>query len=306
MIDHKTINMPCTGDTKSTIIGDPEDYVRHIMFVSVRMDASADDPTGMDEGMGTFHSLSHRHSTFNKECARLLQPPDVERDDNPFDEDGELIYGETDAVPLSYFEHGNCVWSVIGEGPRCQFDSVHFAGVWEPSSMHVEYADEAKLTGKERFKYMCDIARSACKTWTDWCNGFVYVIDAVLYVLRDDESDDESDYGDRTNLLEDACRYGVYEDDIPDIMQEICIEADVAIADSKAKKDVLGLTVGLLLEVLKSGLKNDRIGLDTMVSVTNRSGSSGPLLSVGEHKDGITLVGYCVDEQLELGKGGTK
>jgi hypothetical protein len=70
------------------------------------------------------------------------------------------------AFLLSYYEHGGCVWSLRGEGPQCQWDSVDVAGVlvWErkPGDLQPTYA-------KRR-----ESAKTTLETYTSWCNGEVY------------------------------------------------------------------------------------------------------------------------------------
>ncbi len=75
--------------------------------------------------MGTILSLNRRHANFDPGRRRGGDRH------NP------------DAVPLSYFEHGLCLWSVAGELPaacRCPLDSVGFAGVWLPDAETLESA----------------------------------------------------------------------------------------------------------------------------------------------------------------------
>jgi len=71
------------------------------------------------------------------------------------------------AFLLSYFEHGNCVWSLQDEGPQCEWDSVKCAGIllWEHP-----VGDMGAKTYEDRAKD----ARSFLETYTAWCNGEVY------------------------------------------------------------------------------------------------------------------------------------
>ena len=78
---------------------------------------------------------------------------------------------------LSYYEHGNCRWSLLGGGPTCAFDSVRVAGllVWEhgPGDMGAKtYEDREK--DAERF----------LESWTDWCNGH-----SISYRIEDENGD---------------------------------------------------------------------------------------------------------------------
>ncbi len=70
---------------------------------------------------------------------------------------------------LSYFEHGNCLWSLSGEGIPCQWDTVNSAGILIAPTAH-----EANT----------DTARAILKEYTDWCNGesYWYSIEAEVEV----------------------------------------------------------------------------------------------------------------------------
>lgn len=72
---------------------------------------------------------------------------------------------------LSYYEHGNCIWSLINElplGANCPFDSVRIMGivVWEE--------DEDNLGENKSIEYRKESARSFVETYTQWCNGEIY------------------------------------------------------------------------------------------------------------------------------------
>lgn len=75
---------------------------------------------------------------------------------------------------LSYFEHGNCVWSLQGEGPKCPWDSVYCAGLllWEGKPTDLD------RTPKQRKEQ----ARRFLERYTDYCNG-----DVFRFELEDDE-----------------------------------------------------------------------------------------------------------------------
>jgi len=99
----------------------------------------------------TLYSFCQRHSSF-KDPREI---PDLK----------SKLKGKT-AFMLSYFEHGDCVWSLQGEGSSCPWDSVYTAGVlvWEGKP-----TDIGKTPAK-RVK----AARSFLKAYTDWANGHVY------------------------------------------------------------------------------------------------------------------------------------
>lgn len=72
------------------------------------------------------------------------------------------------AFELSYFEHGNCVWSLRGEGPQCRWDSVGLAGIL----FLPDYVKESHKTYAKREEW----ARNFLEYYTDWCNGEVYIM----------------------------------------------------------------------------------------------------------------------------------
>jgi len=121
--------------------------------------ADPDTPNPLDDWseMGTILSLNRRHVNFD--------PAVVE----------DAIENNPDAVPLSYYEHTLCLWTVAGElppGARCRFDSVQFAGVWLPDAETL--ASAKNYGGSTRRHFMRKRAREACDSYTRWCNGEVY------------------------------------------------------------------------------------------------------------------------------------
>jgi hypothetical protein len=125
------------------------------------------DPTEYDWKV---YSFSHRHSNFKH--------PDDFRDD----EDFARKRHEGFAFPLSYYEHGQCLWSLVSElpaGARCPWDSVTHAGfiVWEQDEADLSYPD---LGQGESFLKRQEDARRFIERYTMWCNGeiFGYTIDA--------------------------------------------------------------------------------------------------------------------------------
>lgn len=69
--------------------------------------------------------------------------------------------------PLSYFEHGNCVWSIKGSGPQCQWDNTEFAGVavWEEPASNMG-AKDYQTRAKDLSRFL--------EEYTKWCNGECY------------------------------------------------------------------------------------------------------------------------------------
>jgi hypothetical protein len=124
--------------------------------IRIYADPDAPNPLKDWDEMGTILSLNRRHANF--------------------DPDGvEAAMGDPDTVPLSYFEHGLCLWAVAGElpaGARCPWDSVRFAGVWLPDAATLESA--RNYGGSTRRYFLRKRARQACEAYTQWCNGDVY------------------------------------------------------------------------------------------------------------------------------------
>ena len=103
-----------------------------------------DDPN--EDGLWRVHSFCRRHMHFT-DPDEFATPESVDAV-----KEGQAFY-------LSYFEHGNCVWSLMDEGPQCRFDSVRIAG-------YLEYYGEGKPTEAD--------AREFLEYYTDWCNGSLY------------------------------------------------------------------------------------------------------------------------------------
>jgi hypothetical protein len=125
--------------------------------IRVFQDPDAANPLDEWSEMGTILSLSHRHSNFDPDGVK------------------EAIECNPDAVPLSYFEHGMCLWAVAGElpaGPACPWDSVGFAGIWLPDEETL--ASACNYGGRTRRLFMRKRARQACHAYTQWCNDEVY------------------------------------------------------------------------------------------------------------------------------------
>lgn len=194
---------PYAGDaTMATVLGD------YIIFV--KKGYSTDDPNPLEEfgGAGAIYSLGSRHSNYNPERVK------------------EAVESDPDAVPLSYFEHGNCIWGVAegflarhpGTAGDFRWDGVRFAGVWVPDEHLRKTADDAgEAPGSvERRARMRQYAEQACTTYTAWANGEVYRYAVEAYPARSVEGfgvyDDRSDYRYDKPVFEDSCS-GIYDDD---------------------------------------------------------------------------------------------
>ena len=129
----------------------------HTYRIAIYADPDASNPLDDWSEMGTILSLSSRHANYH--------PGSVD----------DLLENNPDAVPLSYYEHGLCLWSVAGELPahlRCPWDSVGIAGFWLPDAETLSSAKN--YGGSTRRHFMRKRARQACEAYTQWCNGDVY------------------------------------------------------------------------------------------------------------------------------------
>lgn len=170
--------------TKATVLGE------HIFFVTIGHDDDCENPLTSCDGMGKIMSMGRRHVS----RAQAEQAAE-ELNTNP------------DAVPLSYFEHGNCVWSVSGDKPAgtegdWRWDGVDLAGVWVPDQCCVDSYDPAK--DGDRKAWMKKQAESACAEYTLWCNGECYYYSVAVYDYRK-PYDQKSDYRFDKAVYEDSC-----------------------------------------------------------------------------------------------------
>jgi hypothetical protein len=134
--------------------------------ITIYPDGDARNPLEDGDEMGSILSLNRRHVNFDPEGIELA------------------IETNPDAVPLSYFEHGLCLWAVAGElppGASCRWDSVEFAGMWLPDAQTL--ASARNYGGRTRRHFMRKRARQACGLYTGWCNGEVYGYEVELITV---------------------------------------------------------------------------------------------------------------------------
>ena len=125
--------------------------------ITIYADEDAGNPLEEWGEMGSILSLNRRHANFD--------PGGIE----------QAVGSNPDAVPLSYYEHGRCLWCVAGELPAaaaCPWDSVRMAGLWLPDAGTL--ATAANYGGRTRQLFMRKRARQACDAYTLWCNGEIY------------------------------------------------------------------------------------------------------------------------------------
>jgi hypothetical protein len=126
-------------------------------FLTIEHDPDTESPN--EWGGWRLYSFSRRHNSF--------KDPDYFYEDGKPNAEIQALLEKGLAFPLSYFEHGNCQWSLMNEGYKCQFDSVSRAGmlVWEGKE-----EDLGASTVEDRAKH----ARSFCEVYTEWSNGETY------------------------------------------------------------------------------------------------------------------------------------
>lgn len=130
---------------------------------------------------------------------------------------------ETDAVALSYFEHGLCKWAPAGSisyYPDFHWDGVRFAGVWVPDD---EVLAGAPNDEEERRAWLLRQCEISCNYYTDWLNGSVYGYVVEVYEARREGEnlfDDRDDYRLDGEVESDSC-WGFYGFDLDAIKDHV-------------------------------------------------------------------------------------
>ena len=166
----------------------------HIIFKKIVHDECPANPLEDCDAMGSIFSFSNRHvNSINQERAQEY-----------------IEEYEEDAVFLSYFEHGNCLWGVkgtINNTPDFRWDGVGTAGLWIPDKALLEEAKNMK--GQERRNKMEEWAGQACEVYTQWCNGEVFGVVVTAYKAKYHDSgelyDTEEDYRFDTPVFDESC-----------------------------------------------------------------------------------------------------
>lgn len=182
------INIPDTTERESTVVGDL------IIFIKIEYDSDSDNPLENWDAMGKISSFSSRHINSvrsHKEAEELLANPN--------------------AVALSYFEHGNCLWGVAGTMtgmPDFRWDGVDLAGVWLPDAELLKYLPEIPV--EEHPAKLLEWAKQACEVYTQWCNGEIYWYQMEVFEVLRDEDGDVEDYQEYEDPLEENSCGGLY------------------------------------------------------------------------------------------------
>ncbi len=163
-------------------------YEGLISFTTIDYDHFATNPCEDDDGLGQIFSFNPKHISFLKLEA-----------DTKEDAIKELNTMYKYWLPLSFTEHGNCVWRVAKSKQAKQdsaayydFDSTSFAGIYVPAKDLIEELDKIKSI-KKRTERLTELATLACELFTNYCNGEVYTFAVNVYKERP-PFDEEHDY----------------------------------------------------------------------------------------------------------------
>lgn len=149
------------GEVAATLVGE------FILFVSSDPDENPSNPLENVDGVGTIRSFGRKH-----------------RNPMSVGEALDLMKEDADVVPLSYHEHGTCVWSVADGVPTDDFDSVGFAGVWIPDESVRESVPKDAREGDARRAWFREQAKQACTMYTFYCNGDVHDVRVRAFRAR--------------------------------------------------------------------------------------------------------------------------
>jgi hypothetical protein len=176
----------------------------------VILENDVDYPNPAEEDGWTLHSFCTRHTNFKdpEECG--LGPPD-KTTGHPI----PLTIGlrrklETGtAFVCSYYEHGNSIWSLLGEGSNDQWDSTRVAGllVWDQPIKHL---------GAKTKEDRKNDARNFLASYTAWANGNAFYFRVEEVTDEEDEDGEEIENG----------SYLDTNDNLKEMFREIAIACD--------------------------------------------------------------------------------
>ena len=156
--------------------------------VKLTIDNDPDTENPCEQGGWVVHSFGRRHSSFAEPSSLGLGELDEFGEPKVHDIGLRRKLDAGTAFLLSYFEHGNCTWSLKGEGTQCRWDSVRVAGllVWSGSPKDCGYSNSPdgkwhKECWKTDYESREKNAREFLKAYTEWCNGSCYCYSLVEY-----------------------------------------------------------------------------------------------------------------------------
>jgi len=174
--------------------------------VTLSIDDCQRDPP---EGMGwKLYSFSSRHVSHEHPGKFFHDESDYE-EETEYHKEIKAKLASGLAFICSYFEHGNCIWSLEGSGPQCRWDNVSKAGIL------VFEEDEDNMGAKSYQDRELDAA-AFLEVYTCWCNGDIYGF-SVENVGRCGHCHQETDDG------EIASCYGFYglDSDLNDMAEQV-------------------------------------------------------------------------------------
>jgi hypothetical protein len=147
-----------------------------MLTVKLEHDSDIECPNTNGDGQWTLHSFGNRH----------VNHTDPEKFELYRNRKGELASRNRPlnrklqnglAFILSYYEHGNCMWSRSGHGPQCRWDNVQVAGilVWE---------HKADDMGAKSYEDRAKDADAFLNTYTSWANG-----EGLYYCIEDENGE---------------------------------------------------------------------------------------------------------------------
>lgn len=132
------------------------------LVIKLENDSDTDDPC--EFGTWEFISFNNNHTTF-RDPHELIEPgPNGEVRAKNIGLQRKLQVGT--AFLLSCYEHSGTVWSLMGSGMQCRFDTTRVAGI-------LLYTDKPKQLPKTLEKRE-KVAEGFLETYNDWCNGNCY------------------------------------------------------------------------------------------------------------------------------------
>jgi hypothetical protein len=135
--------------------------------ISIILDyAFSDDVNPTNEGNWKVYSFNRKHRNYSDPSETIKEMADKAKD------------GKT--LVLSYYEHGNCRWSVYDSNVAlCPFDGTEYAGI-------LEYCGEEKYS----FKELKEAGNKFLNEYYNpWCNGEVY---DLTIVTNEGDSNEET------------------------------------------------------------------------------------------------------------------
>lgn len=108
-------------------------------------------------------------------------------------EAGEI--GDPDAVMLDVYDHSGLVWSVLGSGTQCAWDTSHGAGVWLPDAEARHEIARRTAAGKNRRAAALELAQQALDTYNAWLAGDCWGICVEVYDAAGELVEDDACWG---------------------------------------------------------------------------------------------------------------